>query len=113
MAVESVVLAARAMDGLNMRMAALAFNLANANSPGFRSLKVDFEASLRTAAQRGSEAVTEVEFAFQRDRAFAPDEDRREDLLLVDSAQTAQRFAALADMVGRRLAMVSATMGAR
>lgn len=113
MNVHSIDLAAKAMDGLQMRMSAIAFNLANIQTPHFTSLKVDFEAALRDAAQRGPGALANLDFAMRPDRMFAEGEDRREDLLLVDSARTAQQYVALADMVGRRLAMVSATMGAR
>lgn len=113
MNVSSIDLATKAMDGLHMRMAAIAFNLANIQSPDFTSLRVDFEGALRAAALRGPNALADLRFAMSADRAFGPGEDRREDLQLVDAAQTAQRFAALADMTGRRLAMISATMGAR
>lgn len=113
MSVDAISLAAKALDGLQMRSAALAYNLANVGSPRFQSLEVNFEANLRQAAQRGKQAVDSLDFGFFAGRIFGPEDERREDLLLVDASANAARYAALADMTGRRLAILSATIGSR
>ncbi len=109
----AMVVAAKALDGLTLRMAAIADNLANVNSPDFRSVKVDFETALRTAAQRGPDAVRELRFAFQPGAAYGPGDERRVDLMLADAAQTANRYAAVVDMLGRRFAIHQAAVGGR
>lgn len=113
MSVDAITLAAKALDGLHMRSAALAYNLANVGSPRFQSLEVNFEASLRQAAHRGKSAVDALDFGFTAGPAFGPGDERREDLMLVDASSNAARYAALADMTGRRLAILSATIGGR
>ena len=107
----AVLVARRALDGLTMRMAAIAQNIANANSPRFQSVSVDFEDSLRAAASRGPAAVASASFEFRADHAFAPGEDRRMDLMIADAAQTAMRYSALVDMIGRRLSISQVAAG--
>ena len=109
----SVVVAAKALDGLTMRMAAISQNLANAGSPRFQAVKVDFENSLRIASRHGPDAVRSLDFTFTADRVFLPGEDRRLDLQLADAAQTAMRYAALVDMLGRRLSIQRALAGGK
>jgi len=43
-----------ALDGLNLRSETIADNVANAEVPGFRGSRVDFEESLRRAIRTGS-----------------------------------------------------------
>lgn len=113
MSVDAITLAARALDGLHMRSGALAYNLANVNSPRFQALEVNFESALRQASAGGQQSVETVEFRFTAGRAYAVAEDRREDMMLVDASTNAMRYAALADMTSRRLAILSASIGAR
>jgi flagellar basal-body rod protein FlgB len=47
----------RAMSGTSARQAALAENLANANTPGYQRKDVDFESALRSALGEGKGAV--------------------------------------------------------
>jgi hypothetical protein len=96
-----------------MRSAALAYNLANINSPQFQPLEVNFEATLRKAAGLGEAAVQGTQFEFKAGRMFAPGEERREDLIVVDASNNAMRYAALADMIGRRFAIGAAAGGGR
>ena len=113
MTVDAIAVAGKALDGLYLRAAALAHNLANLNSPGFQSLEVNFESVLRQAAAKGPHAVEAVEFGFQAGLSFGPGEERREDLMLIDASRNAGRFAALADFTGRRFAIAAAAAGAR
>lgn len=106
-----VLLGMRALDGLSMRMAALAHNLANANTPQFQSVAVDFEDSLRAAEAQGDDALRSLRFGFTTGPAYGPNDDRRIDLLVADAAQTAMRYSALVDMLGRRLALRGIALG--
>ncbi len=47
----------RAMSGTSARQAALAQNLANANTPGYQRKDVDFQGALRSALAGGKYAV--------------------------------------------------------
>ena len=47
----------RAMIGTSARQAALAENLANANTPGYQRRDVDFQSALRSALGEGKRAV--------------------------------------------------------
>ena len=48
----------RAMSGTSARQAALAENLANANTPGYQRRDVDFQSALRSAVDQGKDAVS-------------------------------------------------------
>ncbi|MEH3037437.1 MAG: hypothetical protein PGN23_13275 [Sphingomonas adhaesiva] len=106
-----VTLGARALDGLSMRMAALAHNMANVSTPRFRPLEVRFEERLRAAEARGGDALDRLRFDATAGAALRPNDDRRVDLLIADASQTAMRYSALVDMLGRRLALRSAILG--
>jgi flagellar basal-body rod protein FlgB len=47
----------RALQGTSARQAALAENLANANTPGYRRRDVDFQSALSAALSQGKPAV--------------------------------------------------------
>jgi flagellar basal-body rod protein FlgB len=60
----------RAIGGAAQRQSALAANLANANTPGYQRVDVDFHTALRSALAGGGDARAAVErttFAAQRD----------------------------------------------
>lgn len=107
----AVAVAAKALDGLSMRMAAIADNLANVASPNFRATKVEFERALEAAARRGGDAVAQLKLDFQPGEIFGPGDERRMDLMLADAAQTAARYAALVAMLGKRFSIQAAAMG--
>ena len=92
----------KALDGLSMRQLATAQNIANANSPGYRPLRVAFEESLRAAAAAGPDAVRRVEVRIEQAEAAA-DGERRLDLELATASETAMRYAALLDLLGRQI----------
>lgn len=109
----AIAVAAKALDGLSMRMAAIADGIANIGSPAFRPAKVEFEQALQAAARRGSDAVSAVQFEFAAGPVFGPGDDRRMDLMLADAAQTAMRYSALVDMLGRRMSLLRAAAGSQ
>lgn len=107
----SVVVASRALDGLTMRMAALASSMANINTSQYRPIDVNFESALRAASAQGPDAVERLEFRFSAGPVFDEHDDRRIDLLIADASRTAGRFAAVADLLGRRMALHEAAVG--
>lgn len=101
------VLALKALDALTLRSEAIAQNIANASSPGYRKVQVSFEASLRAAAAQGIQALG----SWRPEVTFAPryygEEGARLDLDLADAAATAGRYAALVDVLGRQVHIAS------
>jgi flagellar basal-body rod protein FlgB len=53
----------RAIEGAGKRHQALAANLANANTPDYRRVDVDFHSALSAAVEGGSEAVSGLSFS--------------------------------------------------
>ena len=94
----------KALDGLSARQLATAENIANANSPGFRALRVSFEQALAAAAQRGEGAVRAVQ---PRTEGTALAEPVRVDLELATAAATAGRYSALTELLNRQLQIES------
>lgn len=92
----------KALDGLSARQMATAENIANASSPGFRPLRVTFEQALAEAAGRGEAAVRAVRPRIEGAPAGEP---VRVDLELATAQQTAGRYAALTELLNRRMQM--------
>jgi flagellar basal-body rod protein FlgB len=61
----------RAIAGAAQRQQALASNLANANTPGYQRVDVDFHGTLAAAMGRGHEAVEHATFATTADASGA------------------------------------------
>ena len=61
----------RAIAGAAMRQQALASNLANANTPGYQRVDVDFHGTLAAALGRGTDAVENATFTTRTDAAGA------------------------------------------
>jgi flagellar basal-body rod protein FlgB len=89
------------LDGLAMRALATAENIANANSQGYRAVRVTFEDALRGAAEFGSQAVRRIEPRMVRDGA--PQADIRLDQELATAAETSMRYSALITLLGRQM----------
>ncbi len=99
----SALLVVKALDGLAMRASAIAQNVANANSPSYVPLRVDFEQQLRTAANDGPEAVRALQPRFMRPPPADGSGEMRLDLELASASETALRYAALIDVLGRQM----------
>lgn len=106
----SSVLIAKALDGLSMRYLATAENIANASTPGYRPVRVSFEQSLLSAARRGVAAVGDVS-----PRLEAPGPEGagtlRLDLEVATASETALRYTALLDVLGRQMQLSRAVIG--
>ena len=101
----SAILINKALDELTLRSEVTAQNIANANSPGYRPLRVSFEKSLRTAAGRGEVAVQASGPKIERDDMLRAGSEMRLDLELATASETAMRYAALIDLLSRQIAI--------
>ncbi|MEQ1809118.1 MAG: hypothetical protein ABL889_04275 [Terricaulis sp.] len=107
----SLALIQRALGGLSLRYDFLAQNIANANTPDYRPVRVSFEERLTAAAARGREAILRVEpeVSVDNNSDAGP---MRLDLELAAAAQTSMRYRALIDLLGRQFALVRAAAAA-
>jgi len=93
----------KALDCLSARSVATAQNIANANTQGYRPLRVSFEQALADAASRGDAAVQAVSPQIDAIPAGARDGELRLDLELATASTTAQRYGGLIDVFDRQL----------
>jgi flagellar basal-body rod protein FlgB len=96
----SAALVIKALDGLSARSLATAQNLANANTRGYRPVRVSFEDALAQAASEGAAAVRQVQPRFE---AVAASEALRLDLEIATASSTSGRYGALVELLNRQL----------
>lgn len=99
----SSIMITKALDGLWMRSLATAQNVANANSPGYRPVRVSFEEALQSAARQGPEALRAVTPKIGHAPAGTAGTEIRLDLELATASETGMRYAALLDLLGRQM----------
>jgi flagellar basal-body rod protein FlgB len=99
----SIQLIGKVLDGLHMRYLATAQNIANASSPGYSSMRVDFEAELAAAFRKGGDDWNSFAPRYRTAPSLNAGEDQRIDMELANAAQTAMRYSALIDMLGRQM----------
>jgi flagellar basal-body rod protein FlgB len=99
----SVALISKALDGLSLRSAAIAQNIANASSPGYTPVHVSFEERLRAAAEEGVDAVRSVQAEMVEVEGHLAADGVRLDLEMAGASATALRYAALVDVLSRQL----------
>lgn len=93
----------KALDGLHQRYLFTAQNIANANTPDYRPVRVSFEDALRRAADESASAVAAVE---PQVTPSADDQGpMRLDLEIATAGQTAARYRSLMDILGRQMAL--------
>lgn len=92
----------KALDGLSARAEAIAENIANASTPGYRPLRVTFETALAQAATEGEAAVEAVEPRLQRVSGSGSGTGLRLDMELAAAASNATRYAALVEVLNRQ-----------
>ena len=97
----SAVMIRKSLDGLMQRYTYTAQNIANANSEGYRPVRVSFEESLRAAAAEGPDAIRQVEVEIR----YGAADSLRMDLELARASQTAMRSGALIEMLNRQMSL--------
>ena len=101
-----------AIRGAAARQTALASNVANANTPGYRRQDVDFHGALRSAMQGGE--VEEVAFTATTDSAAAMQADGNSVDIAVENANLAKNgleYEALVAVTSAGIAMLKSAMG--
>jgi flagellar basal-body rod protein FlgB len=101
----SSALIIKALDGLHLRQAYTAQNIANAGSPDYVPVRVSFEDELRAAATQGLDAIAGVEARVLPREASPTSPELRLDLELAEAAQTSMRWRALIDLLGRQMSL--------
>ncbi len=100
----SAALAIKALDGLSVRAEITAANIANASTRGYRPQGVRFEDALRAAAQSGSAATVQaVQPRTKAQPTGLLSSSLRLDSELATASSTATRYAALIEVLNRRL----------
>ena len=102
----SSVIIAKALDGLSLRQTYIAQNIANANTMDYRAIKVTFEDKLRRAAKEGVDAVHNLEPKIELEEQKGLSSDLRLDMELATASQTAMRYTALIEIMGRQMSMM-------
>lgn len=97
---DTAVLMIKALDCLSARSVVTAENIANAATPGYRPLRVNFEQALQIAAQQNTDAVRHLEPTVVR--AGPKEPDLRVDLELASANTTLLRYSALIEVLSRQ-----------
>lgn len=102
----------RAMQGLSARQKAIADNLANAETPGFKATKVDFESSLRDAVQTGRPDSATFS-AVKSDEPNGPNENNvRMDDETVNAIDTNLKYQTMVEAMNAKFRLLKTAMGA-
>lgn len=99
----SALLISKSLDGLHLRAAVIAENIANSNSIGFRPRTVAFEQELRAAAAHGLDAIHDARAKIMPLPDTLGDRAVRLDMEMAEAARTSTRYAALVDILGRQM----------
>lgn len=91
----------KSLDALHMRAMANAQNIANAGTPGYRPVRITFEAALAEAQKGGSAAIAAVQPELTLDPSFGDGDTLRLDLELAEAASTAARYGAMVELLNR------------
>jgi flagellar basal-body rod protein FlgB len=106
----------RAIQGASTRQTALADNIANANTPGYRRRDVDFHSALQGAMQGGKQELSSLTFSAQpeaggqvRADGNGVDIDTEASYL----AQTGLEYQGLVQVAKGRMDIIDAAIGTR
>jgi len=108
----------QALLGSSMRQKAIADNLANANTPGFRRSDVDFQSTLAAALGSGASGgeISRLQFALEPDSAGPQRADGNNvqvDAEMAKLNENAVTYQALVAVAKTRLSMLSIAIGGR
>jgi flagellar basal-body rod protein FlgB len=106
----------RAIQGASLRHQALAANIANVNTPGYRRQDVDFHSALQAAMPGGREAVAATEIGAEVDAAAPMRQDGNSvdiDNEAANLAENALEYEALAQVLRVRGDIIEIAIGVR
>jgi flagellar basal-body rod protein FlgB len=106
----------RALSGASLRQKAIAENLANANTPGYRRQDVDFHGALQRAMGSGREAVERTGFSVEADPASPVRADGGSvdvDVETTALAQNGLEYEAIASIIKTQDSILRTAIGSR
>ena len=104
----------RALSGSAMRQEAIASNLANINTPGYRRQDVDFQTALQAAWDQGKPSVAGVRPAIEVDQSAVVRQDGNSVDVDVEAAAQAKnglQYEAVAQVMKSRLSILRSAIG--
>ncbi len=104
----------RAIEGAGKRHEALAANLANANTPGYQRVEVDFHSALTRAMSSGDgDSVESVQFSTEADpQSLRADGNGVDvDVEAANMAKNGLEYEALVSVAKARLSIIRSAMG--
>ncbi|WP_164119045.1 hypothetical protein [Sphingorhabdus sp. Alg239-R122] len=98
----SAILINKALDGLSMRMTAIAENIANSQTANYRPVRVSFEEALAEAANMSVQSIRDVQPRMELSPLSKNGGGVRLDMEMAMAASTGARYAALIDVLNRQ-----------
>jgi flagellar basal-body rod protein FlgB len=107
----------KAMEGSSMAQQAIAQNIANADTPGYRRVEVNFEGALQNALAQGTpSAVNAVTFSEKTDASAPVQADGNSVDLSTESAAESMNgldYEALTQIAASRISILQYAMGVK
>jgi flagellar basal-body rod protein FlgB len=104
----------RALSGAALRQEAIASNLANINTPGYRRKDVDFQSALQAAWDQGTAGVARVQPSIAADPSSAIRQDGNSVDVDVEAAAQAKnglQYEAIAQVLKSRISIIRSAIG--
>jgi flagellar basal-body rod protein FlgB len=104
----------RALSGASLRQQAIAQNIANVNTPGYRRQEVDFESALQAAWNKGSGSVERVAPAVETDASSVMRADGSSvdiDTEAAEQAKNGLQYEAVSSVMKARTAILKSAIG--
>ena len=104
----------RALAGSSMRQQAIAQNIANVNTPGYRRQEVDFESALQAAWDKGSGSVEHVAPSVETDTSSVMRADGSSvdiDTEAAEQAKNGLQYEAISSVMKARTAILKSAIG--
>jgi len=104
----------RALSGSSMRQQAIAQNIANVNTPGYRRQDVDFQSALHAAWDQGTSAVQRVTPATEADMSSVMRADGSSvdiDNEAATQAENGLQYEAVSAVMKTRVAILKSAIG--
>jgi flagellar basal-body rod protein FlgB len=104
----------KALSGSALRQEAIASNIANVNTPGYRRQDVDFQSALQAAWDQGSQGVSSLRSTMGVDPTSAVRQDGSSVDIDVESAAQAKNgleYEAVSQILKTRIAILRSAIG--
>jgi flagellar basal-body rod protein FlgB len=104
----------RALSGASLRQQAIAQNIANVNTPGYRRRDVDFQTALRAAWDQGSGSVQDVTPSVETDTSSVMRADGSSvdiDTEAAEQAKNGLQYEAVTTVMKTRTAILKTAIG--